>query len=43
MFSLIYSSLIAYAIHKGKEVDGLGPLVIMLIISDLIALNIIFN
>ena len=43
MFSLIYASLTAYAIHKGVTIKELGSVVLLCIVADIIALGIIFN
>ena len=44
MFSLIYSCLMAYTIHKGNGPTGpIGGLITVMIICDLVALNIIFG
>lgn len=43
MFSLIYASLAAYTIYKGKAITELGSLVLLCIVADIIALSIVFN
>lgn len=43
MFSLIFASLMAYGISKGCKIDNFGSHIVVLVISDLIALSIIFN
>ena len=43
MFSLIYSLLAAYALHKQQSIDNLGVIVVVCIIGDLSAMAIVFG
>ena len=43
MFTLTVSILTAYSIRKGSTVNNFGAMLLMIIVADLVALNIIFN